>query len=334
MRKLDAHNIQEVFLEQLKSMLPSSTSLAAELSELLEISMDSAYRRIRGETPLSLSETYKLAQAHNISLANMSSENEGVVQFSYLKMAGSIDSMEQYLVRLLQNLKKIRAAGEATIFYCGQDVPLFHNLRYNYLARFKIFYWMRSIMNDGDITAEKLGEETIPQRLIDLCEEIFAEYKNINSKELWSTSSLHSTLRQLRYYWESGLLESDEFGKKVLNDVRSLLENIESMATSGWKNSQDEKGKYEFYASEIELTTNCAMAEMGGMRAVFLGHHTFNMLETMHETYSEQTSIWFRNMMSKATLISNVGEKYRYQFFQDGKRKIDRLEKDMLGDLD
>lgn len=327
MIKLEAHTIQEVFLDHLKSLIPSSTSLAIELSDQLNISMDSAYRRIRGETPLSLAEAFKLAEAYNISLSSLSPAAEGVVQFNYLKMSGTIESMEQYLERLLSNLKRIRGAGDATIYYCGQDVPLFHNLRYNYLARFKIFYWMRSIMNQGEMTSEKLGEDTIPARLIDLCEAIFEEYRHINSKELWSTSSLHSTLRQLKYYWESGLLDSDAFGNKVLNDVRSLLSDIEQMATHGWKDTHSEVGKYEFYASEVELTTNCAMAEMAGVKAVFLGHHTFNMLETVHESYSEQTSIWFKNMMSKATLISSVAEKYRYQFFQDGRKKIEELEK-------
>ncbi len=61
-------NIQSVFLGQIRNRLPESTSFADELAELLNVSRDSAYRRIRGETVLSLDEVKKLYDQYGVSL--------------------------------------------------------------------------------------------------------------------------------------------------------------------------------------------------------------------------------------------------------------------------
>ena len=46
----ESYELQTRFLDAIKQMLPASTSLVSEISDLLEVSNDSAYRRIRGET--------------------------------------------------------------------------------------------------------------------------------------------------------------------------------------------------------------------------------------------------------------------------------------------
>lgn len=318
-------SIQADFLSQIKSVLPASASLAQELSEQLDISMDSAYRRIRGETPLTLNEAYKLAESYHISLGGLSEEVMGIVQFGYSPLSPDFKSMEDYLRRLLENLRKISKDENARILYCSQDIPVFHNVSLDRVAEFKIFYWMRSIMSNEEMLHQKFSENTIPENLQAMGREIYEEYQKIDSAELWSRSTINSTLRQIQYYWESGIFESQEEALEVLNDMRRLIEGIEKTAARGRKSDDEDSGKYEMYISEIELTTNCALVELQDISAVFLGHHTFNMLETTHSIYSDQTRTWFKNMMGKATLISSVGEKYRYQFFQDAYKKIDQL---------
>ncbi len=319
-------SVQAGFLAQIKSILPESTSLAQELSERLDISMDSAYRRIRGETPLTLDEAYTLARSHHISLGGLSEDAKGVVQFGYSPLSPEIRSMENYLQRVIENLRKISSDPNAKIFYCSQDIPIFHNVSIGRVADFKMFYWLRSIMNNEEMLHQKFSDDVIPENLIELGKQILIEYQKIHSSELWSRSTILSTLRQIQYYWESGLFDTTDDALAVTSDIRKLMERIEKYAALGRKSQDPQAGNYEVYISEIELTTNCALVEIQGMNAVFLGHHTFNMLETTHNGYAEQTKGWFKNMMSKATLISSVGEKYRYQFFQDAYKNIEQLE--------
>ena len=61
-------NLQQLLFQQIKVKIPENLSFVHEIAELLEISYDSAYRRIRGEKELSLEELVKLGVRFEISL--------------------------------------------------------------------------------------------------------------------------------------------------------------------------------------------------------------------------------------------------------------------------
>ena len=63
-----SNSIQSVFLEQIRAKLAPNLSFSDELAEILSISRDSAYRRIRGETVLSLDEAKILCNRYDVSL--------------------------------------------------------------------------------------------------------------------------------------------------------------------------------------------------------------------------------------------------------------------------
>ncbi len=48
---MDQPSVQQVFFQHIKSNLADHLSMVDEVAELLNISNDSAYRRIRGEKP-------------------------------------------------------------------------------------------------------------------------------------------------------------------------------------------------------------------------------------------------------------------------------------------
>lgn len=50
--------LQQQIFQQIKTKLPPEAPLVETIAEVLEVSTDSAYRRIRGEKTMSLEETY------------------------------------------------------------------------------------------------------------------------------------------------------------------------------------------------------------------------------------------------------------------------------------
>jgi hypothetical protein len=55
-------DVQKYLFEVIKSCIPEQYSLVDEIGNLLKISTDSAYRRIRGEKELSFSEVQKICR--------------------------------------------------------------------------------------------------------------------------------------------------------------------------------------------------------------------------------------------------------------------------------
>ena len=62
----DGINVQKKFFQELKEKLPSNLSLASIVAAELNISIDSAYRRIRGVSDLSLKEFDSLSSKFNV----------------------------------------------------------------------------------------------------------------------------------------------------------------------------------------------------------------------------------------------------------------------------
>ena len=65
---METNGVQFLFFNHIKNLLPTHLSLAEEVAEVLNISTDSAYRRIRGEKELPLEEAKKLCIKYHISL--------------------------------------------------------------------------------------------------------------------------------------------------------------------------------------------------------------------------------------------------------------------------
>lgn len=132
---------QKQFLDLLADTIPSNASLPAELADVLEISMDSAYRRIRGETALNIDELVKLCAHFNISFDSFSGIKSNNVSFEY-SLINSKEMFGQYLMALIGNLEAILQADQKEMVYACEDIPVFINYNFPPLARFKIFYWL------------------------------------------------------------------------------------------------------------------------------------------------------------------------------------------------
>ena len=74
-------DIQIHLIRMIRDQLPDHVSMVDEIADLLEISNDSAYRRIRGEKPLSLHELQKLADKFQISLDDLIGNPSNSVTF-------------------------------------------------------------------------------------------------------------------------------------------------------------------------------------------------------------------------------------------------------------
>ena len=63
--------IQNLFFESIRQRLPGHISLADELAEVLGISNDSAYRRLRGDKKLSVEEMRVLSRKYLVSIDSL-----------------------------------------------------------------------------------------------------------------------------------------------------------------------------------------------------------------------------------------------------------------------
>src|SRR6201989_2789382 len=92
---------QEFLFQRIREMLPPSASLTDVVSEILHVSNDSAYRRIRNETPLVLQEAKQLCDHFHLSLDQVLSLKSNSVLFENIRIHNQKYSYKKFFSVLL-----------------------------------------------------------------------------------------------------------------------------------------------------------------------------------------------------------------------------------------
>jgi transcriptional regulator with XRE-family HTH domain len=321
--------LQVRFLNLIKRKIEPGNSMVYELADLLKISNDSVYRRLRGETNLSFEEILLLSNRYHISMDMLNESEPGLVAFHY-SMLDRPEYFRRHWIMMLNDLKAIQAAEKKEILYAAIDIPIFHHFNYPALMAFKMFYWQREVINDPDLKDKQFDIEMIDKAIFDIAADIYRTYAAIPSSEIWTEETINSTIKQIRFYHDSGLFSSNADALKVVDELTAEMINIEKQAEEGRKTDlsgeyPEIKGLFSLYTSDIEIGSNTVLTRRDDTDAIYMGFQTFNTIITTNSRFCADTEVWLRNLIKKSTLISGVSQKQRYQFFQLQRNKINRL---------
>jgi hypothetical protein len=322
--------IQQKLLGIIHDQIPDKYSYVDELSELLHISSDSVYRRLRGETLLSITEIQDLCLHYNISFDSVCGlENTGLVSFQYDPVKGA-ENFINYLTSMRDVLKNLEQKGDAHIIYAAIDIPILHNFRFPLVSFFKSFYWLKSISNFPGYREVKFSRGILNTEFVELGKEINELYCKIPSTEIWTDLILNALLRQVDYYWDSGEFSSREDALELLEEVEKEFDYMLAAAQAcsknpGMKALSDKPGNFEVYLCDIEISNNCILIQDGAHKSAILGTHTYNKMATSNLVFTEETQHWMDSLLTKSTLISCIGEKQRSMFFRNAQDKITQL---------
>ena len=306
---------QQKFVEFLKISVPKHVSLADDIADVLDVSKDSAYRRLRCETPFSLDEAIRVCDHFDLDTSELFKLSDSTITFKYNKLYDEKDSFLMYMQNFAPVIKEVAARG-GSIVYAAEDVPLFHHFAFENLLAFKIFYWSKAVLNSDQYLGHKFHSKLIHPDIIDAVQKLYEAYCNVNSIEIWTEESVNSTLRQIVYFSESGQFEETDQAFMVLDEFQEMINQLQTMAEKSSKNLETGERNFTMYNSEVLIGNNCIMLELGDLKQVFLSHNTFNSLRTADKAFVAETENWIQNLIRKSTLISDVSEKHRFQFFQ------------------
>jgi hypothetical protein len=310
------------FMAQLKSAMPSNISIVDELADLLNVSNDSAYRRMRGETSLTIDEIAIICKKFKISFDSfIQQEDSAYVNFKYNPMGVNNTGFQDYFTGMLADLEHVAKFEDKQIIFAAEDIPVFHHFAYPELTSFKMFYWNKSIIGAPGFEDKKFSLDAINYELKDIAKSILETYSHIPSIEIWSDDTVNSTFKQIEFYWDSGIFESKETALlicelvgKIINRIKLQAEMSTKIGLNGEKIGKE--NSYQLYQSDVMIGNNCVLVDVAGNKSTYLSYHTFNTILTSHPNFCEETDFWLKNLIKKSNLISGVAEKNRYRYFK------------------
>ncbi len=324
MEKKSKH-IQDAFLKRVKSALPENIALVDELADLLGMSNDSAYRRLRGETPLNIEEIMLICAHFSIPFETDVHPDSDTVTFSFFKLEGKKENFKKWLTTLLNNVKRVESVSQSDIIYAADDVPVWHHFIDEEFTSFKIFYWLKCIISAPEFADKNFDPKFVDQELIDMAKDLAKVYDKTKSTEIWTEDTLNSTLKQIEYFWESGYFKDKEQALRICSHAEEIVNVLQKKAQSNSKLISQKENPIEnftMYRSEVMIGNNSILVTIGNNKIAFVSNNTFNFMTTSNPDFVNENEEWIKNLIRKSILISGVSEKQRNQFFNLLKEKV------------
>lgn len=319
-------NNQQSFFEHLKKHLPENLMLANVVSQVLSMSLNEAYKKIRGTSALSFAQTDLLCRKLDFSYC-FQPENSNTISFSALKSDSSSPNLKAYLADLLVQLQTIHNKKTKHIKLTTDDIPLFHFFKYPELTAFKLFFWADSI----DASNNSFADFNLDEETLELVKKLNQLYLEIPCTEIWSKDTVQGTIDQIRYAFEAGYLSNKESIIKILEQLKSCLTDINMYAISQ-KKTVDPSHIFNWYACDV-LGSICYLVDVADTLACYNRFNTFGYLKTENISYCAETSKWMNGLIRKSISFSGHGEKQRNKYLYTSYAEIDGLMEDISSDF-
>lgn len=324
---MNINDIQQQLFQLIKTKLPAEASVADEVAKLLNISSDSAYRRMRGEKQITFEEVYILCSNYRISLDQLMNIQTGGYLFQGNIVNQRTYGFDQYLTNIMHTLAYFNSFKTKELYYLCKDMPIFHHFHFRDFAAFKWFFWLKTYMQFPEFAKRKFKFSDYPDELFELDQKVLGLYNQLPSIEIWNIESMSVIFRQIEFYRDAQVFESDEDVYRLYEAIEQTWAHLEKQAALGYKlrhNDPENRPLAEFkmYFNEVLLGDNSLLAVTDGSKAAILTHTTFNYIMTRDVAFSENLYNHLKNQMQRSTLISEVSEKERSRFFRIIRERI------------
>ncbi len=332
---MDTLQPQQIFFNHIKAKLPAHISLVEDVAELLNISNDSAYRRIRGEKPIGFDEIQTLCNHYKVSLDQLLQIDKDTSIFSGKMVDHTNFNLTHYLHEVLRNFLLFKTIPDCEIINFNKDIPIFHFMQFKELCAFKYFFWKRTLMHYPELSKKQFDGTETDEDIMETGLKIIRIYEQIPSTEIWNEESIHATIRQIEYYRQTNSFADKHIILKIYGQLEELINHLELEAEKGFKFLYGDKpgetaGAYQVFFNECLLGDNTVYMHGKNMQATYINHGGMNFISTQDKAFCDYTLYNLQHIIKKSTQISVAGEKERSIFFNAMREKIYEKKKGIL----
>lgn len=304
-------NHQEHLLKQIRRQLSTSDSLNEIISDVLNISYDAAHRRVSLKSKFTIEETIALCHHFQLSMDTLFGDKTKVV-FEKTKTVASMDDLIDYFKESMQQLKEFKNT-QATLYYSAKDIPLFYTIGGTLLSKFKLYVWLNLLIGKENISPFELFH--VAQPLQEFTQQLQGIYSDVAVNEIWNDTTINSTIQQVFYFFESGLL-TKENALLMYEDVKKIMADLEEKSS---KNQTD----YHLYFNELLILNNNVLVSNSEKQKLFIPYTMLGYLITTDTKTTQNASDYFKYQLKNSKSLNLSGTRDRKLFFNKSNQKID-----------
>ena len=299
---------QEILLKTIQRKV-KNTSLIDEISKVLGISYDASHRRISSKSKFSIDETVLLCKYFDISMDTIF-RNENKYVLDKTQTIKSIADFKQYLEKSTLLLDQYKG-NNSYVYYSAKDIPLHYTIGGSLLSKFKIYVWLNILTSDQNLSFENF---VIEETMLQESSKLVSIFENINRTEIWNDTTINSSLQQMYYFYEAGLLHYEN-AILIIEDIKNIISKIE-------KETQQGKTNFELFYNELLVLNNTVLFTNEKNASFFIPHNMLSYYVTSDSTICKEEKEFISNQLKNSMSITKAGKKDQKIFFNRMYQKI------------
>ena len=316
------NDLQNKLFETVRQRAQNPRHWIDEVAGVLHKSKYAIYKKIQGETCLSLDEVVTLAAHYGLQLDPMIRPG-ATLSFEFPADSDSY-RYPRYLTDIRNELELAISLPDAHIWHAGIDLPLLHDHLCPDIVMFKFFIRQCMVSPESHKGRYDLAEFSKDAYLKRLLKDLLVKYYRIATTEIWNSMILDITLGQIRYALQSGMLVHPQDALTLCTELETLVVHLENMAECGMKHLPGENAGAEFHVfhNEIAHAINVWLLKSERIKALYLGFSNPQFLYAQDGAAVENTERWLLKLRNNATPITCESRKERVAFFFALQKKI------------
>jgi len=320
-------NRKNLLTTKILDSIPKNIKPIEYLIKILEISKESAYRRLRGEIPFTFEEMSKLSLDLDFSmdelitkpgesrmLVNMQTYPDDDLSTVFLK------KFEQYYEFLL-HLEDYPTV--ETVFTLNH-IPPIASVYFKNLFKFFYFKWLHK--NNEASLKLNYSDVVLSDEIEELRKKVrFSTINCANNITLILDSNLFASLmNEIQYYHKRKLINNKDF-EDLKNDVLSFVDLLETSTQTG---TFGQNAKINIYLSYMNIEANTVHVKYNGNDTSFIYTFLINPISITHPAIGEKHRKWISSVKKYSMLITKSNEMLQTEYFDKQREFINSPDND------
>jgi len=337
MDKNTAKDVQKKLLELVLKSSESRKDTIEVLQNLLGVSRANIYKKVKGDTLLSMPEIVTLMQRFHISFDQFVIDSKKNVEFYFPYLNKPIKSFLDYVVPLHQIINDFSLIPDISIYYSTAELPFFYYYMSKPITAFKLYSYAHTTWQLPGYINRKFDIIEFSEfvHLSPYIDGVIEKYYKMPNTELWNINILNNTLNQIRTFLRSGLFQDPEYSLILLSELRTLMRHVQTMAKYGKKfvlgkeKPTDKNVDFLLYHNEIAHTNNTLLVLSKQMNAVFTAYDNPNFIISFNPALIQHTLNWMKNIKQHAQPVTLEAKNNRLYLFDQIEKRIEWMEEDV-----
>ena len=311
----------------IKQKLPKNVLFTEEIADVLDVSYDASYRRIKGRTSLTFNEAVKLARHYKISLNelyDLPSDNSLLINKN--KFHDNIDGLIHFYKELSYYTKTFHATDRTQVVYSAKDIPFYHVKTTNLYWKFRIYLHLNFSENNSINNKVSFYNFNPKFAAIEEANSFRETFKLTDIVDIWSDTTIDSSLYQIFYFFRTKTLRKEE-ALLLCDEINSIIKEIEYNVTNQHSDNLPNKKKFRYtlYYSKLLNLNHTIFFKNEVKKGVLIPYGSFSHIKIEDSNICDEMDSYLQKQLQLAKKISGETEIDRKVFFTTMYEKIDQL---------